>query len=147
MSFLVFPPYHLIDYPHIALDDLDDFGADVFIGVVRDGDAVEAVTAESNGGVDCLEEALFVYAGDDEAPFVDGFGPFGGCADADGRERVSYAGEERALLRECTAVTHYSEGVHLEAVVVMESERFVLYDTGIELKAACCEPVTAAGMA
>lgn len=129
------------------MDDLDDFGAYIFVGVVRDGDAVEAVTAEFNGGVNCLEEAFFVYAGDDEVAFVDGFGPFGGCADADGRERVADAREKRALLRECTAVTHYGEGVHLQAVVVMESERFVLYDTGIKLKAACCEPVTAAGMA
>ena len=108
---------------------------------------MEAVSAEFDGGVDCLEEALFVYAGDNEVAFVDGFGSFGGCADADGRERVAYAGEERAFFRECTAVTYYSKGVHLQAVVVMESERLVLYDTGVELETACSEPVTAAGMA
>ena len=35
-----FPPHHLIDYPDVALDDLDDLGADVLVRVVGDGDAV-----------------------------------------------------------------------------------------------------------
>ena len=107
---------------------------------------MEAVSAEFDGGVDCLEEALFVYAGDNEVAFVDGFGSFGGCADADGRERVSYAGEERAFLREGTAVADHCKGIHLQAIIIMKTERFMLYYTRIKLEAACSETVTATRM-
>lgn len=52
-AFLCFPPYHFVDYTYVALDDIDDIGADVF-----------------------------VYAGDEETAFVEGLGTFGGGADA-----------------------------------------------------------------
>lgn len=88
------PPHHLVDYPHIALDDLDNLGADIFINIIRHWDAVVAVAAEFDCGVNCLEEGFGVDAGDDEVGFVDGFGTLGAGADADCRERVAYAGEE-----------------------------------------------------
>lgn len=57
------------------------------------------------------------------------------------------AREEAALLRQSAAVADHSEGVHLEAVVVVESERLMLDDTWIELKAAGCQSVAAARVA
>ena len=39
---LELPPHHLIHNPSIALDNLDDFGGDVFVDVVGDGEAVVA---------------------------------------------------------------------------------------------------------
>ena len=142
-----FPPHHLVHNPHIALDDLDDFGGDVLVGVVGDREAIEAITAEFHSGVDGLEEAFFVYAGDDEVTFVDGFWPLSARPDADGWERMSYTGEETALLREGTAVTHHREGVHLEAVVVMEAERLVTDDPRVETEPACLKTVAATRMA
>ena len=88
------PPHHLIDYPHIALDDLDDLSADIFINIIWHRNAVVAVAAEFNCGVNCLEEGFGVDAGDDEVGFVDGFGTLGTGADADCRERMAYASEE-----------------------------------------------------
>ena len=48
------PPNHLVDYPHVALDDLDDLGGDVLIDIVRHRCAVVAVAAEFDCGVNCL---------------------------------------------------------------------------------------------
>ena len=145
--YTIFPPHHLVHNPHIALDDLDDFGRDVLVGVVGDREAVEAVTAEFHSGVDSLEEAFFVYAGDDEVTLVDGFGPLGARPDADSRKRMSDTGEERTLLRKSAAITDYGKSIHLKAVVVMEAERLVADDPRVETEPACLKTVAAARMA
>ena len=88
------PPNHLVDYPHIALDDLDNLGADIFINIIRNRDAVVAVAAEFDCGINCLKEGFGVDAGNDEVGFVYGFRALGAGADADCRERMAYAGEE-----------------------------------------------------
>ena len=115
------PPHHLVDDACIALDNLDDLGGDVLVYVVGHGDAVEAVLAKADGGVDCLEQAAAVDAGDDKAALVDGFGALRAGADAHGGEGVADAGEETALFGQRAAVAHYGEGVHLKAVVVVEA--------------------------
>ena len=56
-----------------------------------------AVLAEPNGGVNGLEQGLFVNAGDDEVAFVYGLGTLRAGADADGREGMAYTGEETTL--------------------------------------------------
>ena len=75
------------------MDEFDDFGGDVFVGVVGDGESVVVVGVEGDGEVDGLEEGLGVDAGEDEAAFVEGFGALGGCADAHGGEGVADGGE------------------------------------------------------
>ena len=92
------------------------------------------VFAEFNRGIYCLQEALGVDAGNDEVAFVKGFGAFCTGADADGRERMTYTGEEAAFFGECATIAHHSKGVHLKAVVVVEAEGLVLDDTGGELE-------------
>ena len=57
------------------------------------------------------------------------------------------AREERGLLRKRAAVADHREGVHLEAVVVVEAERLLNPHAGVELKARGLEPVAAARMA
>ena len=143
----VFSPNHFVDDADVALDDFDDFGADVFIDVVGDGDAVVTVAAEADGGVHCLEEAGGVDAGDDEVAFVDCLGTLGTGADADGGEGMTDAGEETALFGEGAAVTDDGEGVHLETVVVVETEGVVADDAFIEFESAGVESVAASGMA
>ena len=91
---MLLPPNHLFNNPHIALDNLDDLGGDIFIDIVRDRDTVVAVAAEFDCGVNCLEERCGVNAGDYEVGFVDGFRAFCAGADADSREWVAYTGEE-----------------------------------------------------
>ena len=144
---MFFPPHHLIHYPHIALDYLHDLGADVFIDIVGHGDAVVAIGVHLHGCVNGLKEALLVDAADEEAAFVEGFGAFGAGADADCGEGVADGGEEAALFGEGAAVGDYSEGVHLEAVVVVEAEGFVLDDARVELESACLKSLAAAGVA
>lgn len=60
---------------------------------------------------------------------------------------MSDTGEETALFRKGATVAHHCEGIHLETVVIMESERLMLYDTQVELESACCEPIAAARVA
>ena len=57
-----------------------------------------------DGGVDGLEQTVRIDAGDEEASFIKGLRPFGGCADADGREGVAHRGEEAAFFWQCAGV-------------------------------------------
>ena len=87
-------PHHLIHDAHIALDDLHYLGRDILIHIIRNWYSMLSVLAELNSSIYCLKEALLVNAGNDEVALVDGFGTFGRCADADGRERMANTGEE-----------------------------------------------------
>ena len=117
----VFPPDHLIDDSHVALDDLHHLGADVLLHVIRHRDTVVAVLVHRHGRVHGLQQRLLVDAGDEEASLVEGLGALGGGADADGRERMPHRGEETALLRQGTGIRHHRKGVHLQTIVVMEA--------------------------
>ena len=74
-----------------------------------------------NGGINRLEQALFIDAGEDKAGFVERLRTFSGSADANSRERFADTREEGAFLGESTAVGHDRESVHLQTVVVMEA--------------------------
>ena len=95
-----------------------------------------AVADEGDGDIDALEEAGGVDAAEDEAAFVQGLRALSGGADAHSRERLADRCEEAGLLRQCAAVADYRECVHLQAVVVVESERLVLNHTAVELEFA-----------
>ena len=146
-TILELSPHHLVDDAGVALDDLHDLGRDVFFDVVRHGDAVVAVGVHRDGGVDGLQEGLFVDAGYEEAGLVKRFGAFRAGPDADCRERVADACEEGAFFGERAAVAHDGECVHLQAVVVVESERFVLNHALVELETRGGKAVTAARVA
>lgn len=94
-----------------------------------------AVTAEFDGGVNCLEQGFLVNTSNDEVALVDGFGTLGRSTDADGGEGVADAGEERGFLGKGSAIADDGEGVHLKAVVVVETEGLMLDDTWVELEA------------
>ena len=85
-TILPFSPHHFVNDAGVALDDFHDLGRDVFFDVVRHGDAVVAVGVHRDGGVDSLQEGLFVDAGDEEAGLVKRFGAFRAGADADCRD-------------------------------------------------------------
>ena len=94
-----------------------------------------AVTTELDGGVNGLEQGLLVDTSNDEVALVDGLGTLGRGADADSGEGVADAGEERGFFGKGSAIADDGEGVHLEAVVVVETEGLMLDDTWIELEA------------
>ena len=56
-------------------------------------------------------------------------------------------GEEGALLRQSAAIRDNAEGVHLQAVVVVEAEGLVLYDARVELKAGGLQALARTRMA
>ena len=142
-----FSPHHLVDDAGVALDDFHDLRADVFFDVVGHGDPVVAVSVHRERGIDSLQERLFVDARDKEAGLVERFGAFGAGADAHGRERVANTREEGAFFGERAAVAYDGEGVHLQAIVIVESERFVLNHALVELEARGGKAVTAARVA
>ena len=106
-----------------------------------------AIAVELYGGVNGLQQRGAVDAGKDEAGFVEGFGALGAGTYADGREGVSHAGEETALLGQRAGIGDNGKGVHLEAVVVVEAEGLVLYDAAVEPEAAFLQALAAAGVA
>ena len=146
---LLFSPDHLVDDADIGLDDFHDLVGDVFVGVVRNRDsaAVFLLTDHLDGRVDRLQKPLCIDAGEDEAGFVQRLGAFGGGANADGRERMPDRGEERGFLGQRAGIGHDTSGVHLQAVVVVESKRLVLDHAFIELETGRFEAFSASGVA
>ncbi len=144
---LEFPPNHFINDTGIALYNLDDFGGDIFVYVVGNRDAVVAGGVHRDGCVDRLKQRVLIDTGDEEAGFVKCFRTLGGCADADSGERMADGGEERTLFRERAAIGHHRKCIHLQAVVVVEAERFVLDDARIQLKSGGLETLARARMA
>lgn len=94
-----------------------------------------AVTAELDGGVNGLEQGLLVDTSNDEVALVDSLGTLGRGTDADGGEGVADAGEEGGFFGKGSAIAYDGKGVHLKAVVVVETEGLVLNDTRVELEA------------
>ena len=88
-----------------------------------------------------------VDACQDETSLVQRLGALGGGADAHRRERVPHAGEETALLGQSTAVTDHGEGVHLQAVIVVETQGLVLNHPLVQDEAGLLQTLFAAGMA
>lgn len=93
------------------------------------------VTAKLYSGVNGLEQGLLVDTSNDEVTLVDGFGSLSRGTDADGGEGVADAGEERGFLGKGAAIADDGESVHLETVVVVETEGLMLDDTRVKLEA------------
>ena len=144
---LILPPNHLVHNPRIGLDDLDDFGGDVFVDVVRDGRAVVAGSVHRHGGVHGLQQAAGVDAGNEEARLVERLGALGRRADAYRRERMADRGKKGRFLREGSGVGDHCEGVHLQAVVVVEAKGLVADDPRVQLEARGFQPLPRARMA
>ena len=83
----------------------------------------------------------------DETALVQSFGALRGGTDAHRRERVPHAGEETALLGQSAAIADHSEGVHLQAVVVVKTQGLVLNHPFVQLEAGLLQTLFAAGMA
>ena len=106
-----------------------------------------AVANEFDGDIDALEESLGVDAGEDEAALVEGFGALGARADAYGREGMANAGKEATLFGQGARVGDNGESIHLQAVVVVKAQGFVLDDALVELESAGFEALAGARMA
>lgn len=114
---------------------LHHFRTDVLVHIVGDGDTMLAVTAEFDGSINSLEQGILVDTSNDEVALVDGFRTLGRGTDADGGEGVADAGEEGGFFGKCAAIADDGKGVHLEAVVVVETEGLMLNDARVELEA------------
>ncbi len=144
---LKLPPHHLIHHPHITLNDPHHLAAHILLHIIWHRDPRKAVEDEIYGCVNALKEPLSIDAAEHEAAFVEGFGALGRGSDTHRREWLADAGEVAALLRERAAVGDYGEGVHLQAIVVVEAERLVLDDTLVELESAGLQALAAARVA
>ena len=83
----------------------------------------------------------------DETSLVQSLGALGGGADAHRRERVPHAGEETALLGQSAGIRDHGEGVHLQAVVVVEAQRLMLDHPLVQLETGLLQTLFATGMA
>ena len=141
------PPNHFVHHPHITLDDADDFGGNVFIHIVGDRYTGQTVSDEGNGNVDTLQESLGVDAAEDETAFVESFRPLRRCPYTDGWEGVADAREEGRLFREGAAVGHHRKGIHLQTVVIVEAQGFMLDYARIQFKSRGLEALPRARVA
>ena len=144
----VFPPHHLVHDACVALDDLDHLGGHGLVGVVGNGGLGQRpLGVELDGGMDGLQQPLLGDAGEREAGLVQGLGALGGGADAHRRERAADAREEAGLLGQGAGVRHHREGVHLQAVVVVEAHGLVHAHARVELEAGGLQALAGARVA
>ena len=142
------PPHHLVNDAGVALDDLDHLGGHGLVGVVGDGSLGQrSLRVELDGGADGLQQAALADAGQREASLVKRLGALGGGADADRRERMPDAREEAGLLRQGAGVGDNGEGVHLQAVVVVEAHGLVHAHARVQLEAGGLQALAGARVA
>lgn len=142
------PPHHLVHDAGVALDDLDHLGGHGLVGVVGHGRLGQRpLGVELDGGVNGLEQAALADAGQREACLVQRLGALGGGADAHRRERAADAGEEAGLLGQGAGVGHHREGVHLQAVVVVEAHGLVHANARVEPEAGGLQALARARVA
>ena len=148
MRLKILPPHHLVHDAGVTLDDLDHLGGDGLVGVVGDGSLGQRpLRVELDGGADRLEQAALADAGEREARLVQGLGALGGGADAHRRERAADAREEAGLLGQGAGVGDNREGVHLQAVVVVEAHGLVHAHARVELEARGLQALAGARVA
>ena len=97
--------------------------------------------------MDGLEQPLLGDAGQREAGLVQRLGALGGSADANGRERAPNACKEAGLLGQGAGVVNHGEGVHLQAVVVVESHGLVHAHAQVQLEAGGLQALAGARVA
>ena len=97
--------------------------------------------------MDGLQQAPLGDAGEREAGLVQGLGALGGGADAHRRERAADAREEAGLLGQGAGVGHHGEGVHLQAVVVVEAHGLVHAHARVQLEARGLQALAGARVA
>lgn len=105
------------------------------------------VAIHCDGCLDSLKKRFLVDAGEDESGIVERFGSFGRGADADCREGMSNGSEERGFLGKRAGIGDNCGSIHLQTVVVVESERLMLYHAAIEFEAGLLKTFAAAWMA
>lgn len=82
-----------------------------------------------------------------EAGLIQGLGALGGGADTHRRERMPDAREEAGLLGQGARVGNHREGVHLQAVVVVEAHGLVHAHARVELEAGRIQALAGARVA
>ena len=56
-------------------------------------------------------------------------------------------GKEAALLRQRTGVGYHRECIHLQMIIIMETKRFMLNNTAVQLKTGNSQTVSTSGVA
>ena len=97
--------------------------------------------------MDGLQQAPLGDAGQRETGLVQRLGALGGGADAHRRERVADRREEARLLGQGAGVGDHGEGVHLQAVVVVEAHGLVHAHARVQLEAGCLQALAGARVA
>lgn len=97
--------------------------------------------------MDGLQQPLLGDAGEREARLVQRLGALGGGADAHRRERAPNACKEAGLLGQGAGVGDHGEGIHLQAIVVMEAHGLVHAHARVQLEAGGLQALAGARVA
>jgi hypothetical protein len=131
---LKLPPYHLIHRSGVALYDTYDFRADILVDIVWNGDSGVAVLNKAYSKIDTLKEAYGINAAENKTALVKRLGTLSARTDAHSREGMPDRGKERTLLRERTTIRYHRKSVHLQTIVVVESQRLMLNHAFVKLE-------------
>lgn len=106
-----------------------------------------ALPLKRDGGTNCIEQPALVDTCQHEAAPVHRLGALGRGPDADSGERAADRGEVARLLGERARVGDDGEGVHLEAVIVMEAHGLVRAYQGMQSEARLLQALARARVA
>ena len=94
-----------------------------------------------------LQQRLFVDTGYKETALIQSLRTFRTGTNTNSRERMANTCEERRLFRQGPTIRNYSVGIHLKAIVIMETKWLMLYYTRVQLKPRSFQPLATPWMA
>ena len=128
------------------MDDLYDLCADILL-IAWYRDAEIPLPVHGDGRFDSLQDFLFGNAGQDEISGFHRFRALGGGPDTDRRERLADGVIKAALFRQRPGIGDHAEGVPLQLVVIMESQRLVDPHSRVDWEFSRLQRLAAARMA
>ena len=132
----ILPPHHLIHHTNIALNNLHHLIRHILVNIIRNrqSSSRRLRSHHLHSRIDRLQQANRINTGQDETALVQSFWSLCRSADAHRRNRMTDRREERALLRQSSAIRNHCESIHLQAVVIVEAQRLVADHARIQFK-------------
>lgn len=142
-----FYPNQLIHHAGKTLDNPHNLAGDILIQIVRNRDPVFPRSIHGNSRLHGLEQGILPNPRQKEAPFIHSLRTFCRRPDTHCREGPADGGKETALLWQGAAVAGHCEGVHLQAVVIMEPQGLMPDNPPVQPEAAPLQAFAGTGMA
>ena len=122
LNLLIFSPDHLIHNPHVALNNLDDFSADIFIAISRHSQTVITICMHRYRQIHRLDHIIRCNRSNNKDSLIHSFRAFRRSANRHCRKL-----EIGTLFWNRAAIRNHTESILLKPVICKKSERLMLY--------------------